>query len=270
VKTIGDLDTVLDAFERHATRADSLAHGSEAAAAPLTFAAGLYRAQGVLARAVAVAHSRHTLSGSLDLDVAAFVDGLHGVLQFVADRGPPDLADVARMRTREEPANLRVRLQAFWADSNGAARDYLSRALLRPYVQVLAYLQLRPDRSVPPGSCPFCGGAPWIASRRAAADADGAQRYLGCALCGGEWIANRLRCPVCSNEDPATLATFQTDRYAAVRIEACDTCRRYVKSLDLTVDGRQIPEVDDLLSVAVDLWAAEHGYARIEPGLAGI
>jgi hypothetical protein len=257
-------------LERHAVRADMLARGSEAAAAPLTFAAGLYRAQATLARAVAIAHGRRALSGSLDLDVAGFTDGLRVVLHFAAESGPADLADLARERAREEPVQLYARLQALWTCRNDDEKDYLSRALLRPYVQVLAGLQLRPDRVAPAGSCPFCGGAPWIAARRAAPDADGAQRYLGCALCGGEWIANRLRCPACSNEDPAKLVSFQSDRHPAVRIEACDTCRRYVKSLDLTVDGRLIPEVDELVSVAMDLWAAEQGYVRIEPGLAGI
>ena len=38
---------------------------------------------------------------------------------------------------------------------------------------------------------------------------------------------------------------------------------------DLTVDGRAIPEVDDLLSLSMDLWAAREGFTRIEPGLAG-
>jgi FdhE protein len=55
-----------------------------------------------------------------------------------------------------------------------------------------------------------------------------------------------------------------------VRIEACETCHRYVKSLDLSEDARPIPEVDDLASLSMDLWAAEQGFERIEPGLAGI
>jgi FdhE protein len=55
-----------------------------------------------------------------------------------------------------------------------------------------------------------------------------------------------------------------------VRIEACDSCRQYVKSIDLTMDARPIPEVDDLMSLAVDLAAQSEGYTRIEIGLAGI
>ena len=50
----------------------------------------------------------------------------------------------------------------------------------------------------------------------------------------------------------------------------CETCGRYVKSIDLTLDARPIPQVDDLVSLSMDLWAAEEGYTRIEPGMAGI
>jgi formate dehydrogenase maturation protein FdhE len=55
-----------------------------------------------------------------------------------------------------------------------------------------------------------------------------------------------------------------------VRIEGCETCRRYLKSIDLTADARPIPEVDDLVTLALDLWASEQGFTRVEPGLAGL
>jgi FdhE protein len=77
-------------------------------------------------------------------------------------------------------------------------------------------------------------------------------------------------CPACSEQNPDKLPCFRSNRHPAARIEACETCRSYVKSLDLTEDGRLIPEVDDLVSLAMDLWATEEGFKRIEPGLAGV
>jgi formate dehydrogenase maturation protein FdhE len=53
-------------------------------------------------------------------------------------------------------------------------------------------------------------------------------------------------------------------------VDACQTCRRYVKTFDLSQDARPVPEVDDLTSIALDLWAAQQGFTRIEPGLAGL
>jgi formate dehydrogenase maturation protein FdhE len=45
---------------------------------------------------------------------------------------------------------------------------------------------------------------------------------------------------------------------------------RYIKAIDLTLDGRVIPEVDDLCSLSLDLWEGEQGYERLEPSLAGV
>jgi hypothetical protein len=238
------------------------------AAEPLRFAAGLYRIQGRLAVAVESLHAGHPLSGRLTEDADRVLDVLEGVLRFAAERGPAALADEARARQGDSP-QTRSRVLGWWRGEGSTGEDYLSRAMLRPYVEILARVGVPPDRRHRPGHCPFCGGAPWISARRAASDADGARRLLGCALCGGEWEFGRILCPRCAEGDPAKLPSFQGPAYPAVRIEACETCRRYVKSIDLTVDGCAIPEVDDLLSLSMDLWAAREGFTRIEPGLAG-
>jgi FdhE protein len=253
------------AFERRAARAEALARESTTAHAPLDFAAGLYRAQGAVAGALV----EQSLGGRLEDDLDSFVATLNGILRFAAENGPPPLSSAALARLQEDQ---RERLCAWWNQrGNGFGRDdYLSRALLRPYAEVLAGRGLAPQPPADSGGCPFCGGPPWIASRRPMTDGDGAQRLLGCALCGGEWPSNRIRCPACGEESPDKLPIFQSDRHPAVRIETCATCRVYVKSIDLTVDARAIPEVDDLLSLSMDLWAVDEGYTRVEPGLAGV
>jgi hypothetical protein len=247
---------------------------SAAAAEPLRFAAGLYRAQGRLAAAIETLHREHPLSGRLREDAGRFGDRLGELLRFAADQGPPRLAADALARARGETSMLHASLLSWWSGDRPSREDYLSRALLRPYAEVLAALGLSPDRLHRPGHCPFCGGAPWVASRRdphsvGGTDADGARRMLGCALCGGEWLLGRIRCPACEQGNPEKLPCFRSDAHPAVRIEACEACRRYVKSIDLTVDAHAIPEVDDLLSLSMDLWAAGEGFRRIEPGLAG-
>jgi FdhE protein len=258
------------AFDRRAARADLLARGSPTAAEPLRFSAGLYRAQGALAEAITARHRRRGLSGRLEEDADQFADLVAEVGGFAAEHGPPALAQEARSRQEDDAGRTRARLLRFWSDEAEAAEGYLSRAVLRPYVEVLAFLDIAAQRRPVQGGCPFCAGRPWIAARRSHPGADAARRLLGCALCGGEWPVERIRCPACSEEEPAKLPSFQAEGYPAVRIEACETCHRYVKSIDLTVDGAAIPEVDDLLSLSMDLWAAREGFARIEPGLAGL
>ena len=255
------------AFERRAERAELLAAESSSAAVPLRFAAGLYRVQGAVA---AKLEASGALTGSLAKDAECLLPHLRQVLRYTIDAGPESLAVQAKARLEDDDATAQSRLLVYWNNEIASGEDYLSRSLLRPYVEVLASLRISPDRLHRPGCCPFCGGPAWISARRSDSTMDGARRILGCALCGGEWQANRGRCPCCSEENPEKLPSFHQEAQPSVRIEACDTCHRFVKSIDQTVDARSIPEVDDLLSVGMDLWAAEAGYTRLEPGLTGI
>lgn len=242
-------------LELCAARAEALAPSSEAAREVLLFAAGLYREQARFAAAL------RGLSANLKEDLAKLP--LAPLLDWLAAHGPEQLAFDARA---EE--DLPARLLAFWA--RGDREDYLSRALLRPYVQSLATTGVRPDRPRAERACPFCGGAPWVASRRSQSDGDGAARHLHCALCGTSWQVLRAVCPSCGESDPAKLPAYNTATHIGVRIESCENCRKYLKSIDLTLDARPIPEVDELLSLGMDLWAVEQGLERFEPGLAGL
>jgi FdhE protein len=257
-------------FERRADRAELLLRGAPAAEAPLRFAAGLYRVQARVAAAIEEAEVEGPLTGHLDDDADRVLPRFSEVLRYAAESGPEVLSEEARRRHEDLGSTARTRLLVYWTGDRRSTEDYLSRAMLRPYVEFLRSVNQPPDRVHRQGMCPFCGGFPWISARRDAAAMEGARRMLGCALCGGEWIFGRILCPSCFEGDPDKLPSFQSDTHPNVRIEACETCRRYVKSLDLSEDARPIPEVDDLASLSMDLWAADQGLTRIEPGLAGL
>jgi FdhE protein len=259
---------VAAACERRAGRAAELAGRASTAGEPLRFAAGLYRAQARAAAVADAAHAARPLSGRLMEDLDRLLGAMHDVARFAAAEAPATLAEDARSWMADDGA-ARDRLLEWWT-GGGARPDYLARALLRPYAEVLVYLGIAPDRGRPPRQCPACGSRPWIAARRAEAGTDGIRRSLGCSLCAGEWPLGRIHCPACGEGDPQKLPSFHSDAHAAARLEACETCRRYVKSIDLTVEPAAIPEVDDVLSWSLDLWAAEQGFTRIEPGLAGV
>ena len=53
-------------------------------------------------------------------------------------------------------------------------------------------------------------------------------------------------------------------------VPACDTCRRYLKSIDLTRLGTAVPIVDEVAGASLDLWALQHGYEKIELNLVGL
>jgi formate dehydrogenase maturation protein FdhE len=260
------------AFEGRARRAELLGEESTStsAVAPLRFAAGLYRVQGAIAGSIEAQSAARPLTGSLARDADVVLQEAPRLLHYAVESAPEALAKEARARTQDDASAARSRILVYWDGDVDSPADYLSRAVLRPYVELLSALQISPDRVHRPGRCPFCGGPAWISVRRSDSGMDGARRLLGCALCGGEWQFNRGRCPCCSEEEPKKLPSFQSDAHPSVRIEACETCHRYLKSIDQTLDARSIPEVDDLLSLAMDVWALEEGYTRLEPGLAGI
>ncbi|MFL5313112.1 MAG: formate dehydrogenase accessory protein FdhE [Myxococcales bacterium] len=256
---------VLSGLAKRAERAELLAPQAAAAEAPLRFAAGLYRAQRELARALAA----EPLSADLDAQAGPLLARAEPLFRH-AVAGPPQLAEEARARLQDDAQTACTRLLVYWSGDPEARGDYLSRALLKPWVELLAAERRQPVREHREGTCPFCGGLPWVSARRILPESHGAARLLHCALCAGQWDFPRIRCAACGEADPHLLPSFQDEKHPAVRIEACDTCKRYLKSIDLSLDARPIPEVDDLVSLALDLWAAEQGYQRIEPGLAGI
>jgi len=261
---------IVPEFERRAVRAELLVSEAPAARAPLQFAAGLYRVQARVVAVIEAAHAEEPLTGRLDDDTERLLSAASSVIRYAAEEGPEVLSEEARARQKDLPATARARLLVYWAGNRSSAEDYLSRAVLRPYVELLRAVNKAPDRVHARGQCPFCGGSPWIAARRDASAMEGARRMLGCALCGEEWLFGRILCPSCFEGDPDKLPSFQSEKHPTVRIEACETCHRYVKSLDLSEDARPIPEVDDLVSLSMDLWAVDQGFTRIEPGLAGL
>ena len=91
-----------------------------------------------------------------------------------------------------------------------------------------------------------------------------------CAKCLSVWPFRRAVCAYCGEEEPAKLGYFQTTAINHVRIEACDTCKRYLKGVDLTRSGNAQPLVDEVAAAALDLWAVEHGYTKIELNLVGL
>jgi FdhE protein len=101
-------------------------------------------------------------------------------------------------------------------------------------------------------------------------EGDGGKRSLICALCSAEWEFRRIVCPACGEEDVHKLAVFSAQELGHVRVEACDTCHSYIKTVDLTKSGHAVPVVDELASIPLNVWAGEHGYTKLQPNILGI
>ena len=115
-----------------------------------------------------------------------------------------------------------------------------------------------------PARCPACGGPPGLAVIAEEPGTHGGARRLICARCEECWPFPRIVCPRCGEEERERLPRFRAEEIPHARIEACDACRAYLKAIDLTIDARAIPAVDDLATCALDLAARERGYRRVE------
>jgi FdhE protein len=190
-------------------------------------------------------------------------------------RGTPD-SDVAQFRPQLNEAgdaDLREMLARFWRTPSD--RQFFAKAVLQPYAQCLAERGVAPvGRECPrvDNRCPFCGGAPQLSVLSGAGDAalEGGARALQCANCLTIWPFRRALCPQCGEEDERQLGYFSTTAFDHIRIETCDTCRHYLKCVDLTRLGIAVPLVDDVASAPLDAWAVEHGYTKIELNLVGL
>jgi FdhE protein len=80
----------------------------------------------------------------------------------------------------------------------------------------------------------------------------------------------RIVCPNCGEANKDKLPVYKAEDISYVRVEACDSCRCYLKSVDLTLNGLAIPVVDELATVALNLWAEESGYVKLEVNLLGL
>lgn len=151
------------------------------------------------------------------------------------------------------------------------AMTFVMEAVVQPFTEAAA-IAWRADGGPKPSApdvraprCPICFGRPVVAILRE--EGHGARRTLLCALCLNEWEFPRVVCPACDEQRFDALPVYTADVFSHVRIDACDSCKRYLKTVDLTKNGLAVPLVDDLASVALDLWAHEQGYRRLRTNL---
>src|SRR6266404_1870781 len=138
---------------------------------------------------------------------------------------------------------------------------------LQPYAEYLADRREIEIVDGTPSTCPLCGCNPIVGVLRS--EGDGAKKSLLCMLCAHEWVFRRIYCPACGEEREPQMAYYSAPEIAHVRVDVCDTCHTYLKSVDLTKTGLAVAVVDELATIPLDLWAREHGYEKLQMNLLG-
>lgn len=211
-------------------------------------------------------------SGVLAQDLDIFRIMLPTLLEVVEANGPAALVDGAGHLMQASGAEIDEMLLAYWCTPTDV--QFFAKAFLQPYARRLAEIGAKPvDRSLGGGEnrCRFCAGKPQLSllkPQEPASEAGG--RNLLCSMCLTAWPFRRVVCANCGEERPAKLAYFHTPEYDHIRVEACDTCRHYIKGIDLMKFGFAVPLIDEVAAAPLDLWARERGYAKIEFNLVGL
>jgi formate dehydrogenase maturation protein FdhE len=252
-------------------RAEHLAAKADATRELLTFYAGLLRTQKGIYESLR-GREGWLPSGVLVDDLPVVREALPALLDAVESSGPAALAEEARVMARAGDEEVGRMILEEWRAPSGT--QFFAKALLQPYARWLTESGGRPfDRDLErdENRCPFCGGRAQVSVLRTREpSADGGGRELLCATCLNVWPFRRVLCANCGEERPAMLCYFHTPAYDHMRVEACDTCRHYLKGVDLTRLGLAVPVVDEVAAAPLDVWADEHGYTKIELNLVGL
>ena len=110
--------------------------------------------------------------------------------------------------------------------------------------------------------CPTCGSAPAMA-QLVGLD-PGRRRFLSCGRCRTRWQFGRTRCPFCEN-DSQHLAVVAVEGEGGLRIDSCESCKGYLKTLE--GQNEETLLLSDWSSLHLDLLAHDRGLKRLAVSL---
>ncbi len=141
------------------------------------------------------------------------------------------------------------------------AMHYLVQASLSPSLETVGFALSQNLGQAPRqhGHCPVCGSLPYMATLK---EKEGF-RLLNCSFCKAQYRVRRLACVYCDTADPDKLAYFDTGDSQGFRLDVCNVCHLYIKTMDFrSLDRVAVPELDDLISLPLDFLAQGRGYKR--------
>lgn len=194
-------------------------------------------------------------------------------LSMVAGMGTETIKDGARALIDSDEKRLlqtlRVAVDAWKEGGPDETTGFYARAFLEPVVTSIAGSDPKQPAAWTQNHCFVCGGGPQVAVLRDLPDAVG-HRSLACSMCATEWRFQRLTCPRCGEIEANKLPVHTAQSIAHIRVDACTTCSRYIKAVDLRTDGNAVPLVDELAAIELDIWAQEQGLKKLRANVLGL
>lgn len=260
----------VSAWQRRIARAEELVGQHPFAAEVLRFYRHIARFQESLYRRldeVLPQQDASSCSPLSSVELAELASSFPGFLSLAQAHGPNVLAGLC-CELLASARNAELLNDAWSSPQLDGAAGLLAVAFLQPYAELLRSRATFGGGSRAYGVCPFCNRKPGFGVLRQRGE--GSSRSLVCAFCLAEWEFRRLVCPGCGEENDRKLAVFTAEGFDYIRIDCCESCKTYLKTIDLTKNGRAEPLVDELASAPLDLWARDRGYAKLQNNLLGM
>ena len=276
----------LSDYDKRIDRAKYLAAEYPFAAKPLKFYGQIVQFQIELFSHLADGWGEEPVSppnGDLraELNFMVLLPKYSSFLALVEASAPKPLASAAWELSREGSQSWIALLSEYWADGGKSAeernsqrgeeisslQEFLARGFLQAYAEFVSETIAEPAMDGTPYLCPKCDSLPLLGVLRP--EGDGGKRFLRCTFCAHEWGFRRILCPSCGEEREEKLPVYVAEQFPHIRVECCDTCKHYLRTIDLTKDGNAVAEADDLAAIPLTLWAQENDYARIHTNLLG-
>ncbi len=105
--------------------------------------------------------------------------------------------------------------------------------------------------------CPVCGSSPSLLLLK---EKEG-KRFGACSWCEHQWLMNRIECPYCENQVQESLGYFSIEDDEVYRIEYCDVCKHYYKTMDCRpLEAEPLTFLEELTTLHLDMIAKKKGY----------
>ena len=143
---------------------------------------------------------------------------------------------------------------------------FFGRAIIAPYLRklILSIENTENINLANTETCPYCGSKPGLSLIKR----PNGKRRLVCPLCGMDWEFSRLTCPFCGSENSLEILKIAPDEECAEQesdlrwIEACSSCRHYLKTTDerRLGGGEAIPLKEAVAGLYLEFIAQKNGY----------
>lgn len=244
-------------------RAEELASTHDFAAEVLRLYVKIAKFQQQFYQRIQASCTKLTLGAAPD-ELSDLLTSFPSFLRLLEEHAPEALCSFAVTQLKRNSLSHGDLLKRFWMDGAGLndLEGFCARAFLQPYAELVRTSSQLSWQEYNQRPCPFCGRKPAFGVLRQ--QGDGGSRSLVCSFCMAEWQFRRILCAGCGEEDHKKLPVFTADGLSHVRVECCDTCKSYLKTVDLTKNGLAVPVVDEIAAIPLDLWAQGRGYKKLQ------